>query len=194
MQIEHRSNLSYEEFAERYLFANKPVVVDDAMKGWEALRRWTPDFFKREFGDMRFTINENSKQTRAMKGNVGTTEYTMARFIDRVLASTDENPAPYFRNRILSDVFPSLKQDIMPLPEYFLPNWLPERYLVRHVNEVLNRGAALEIYIGGKGGSFPVLHYDGAGRMLFSCRFTDKSSSSCIRRNRSNICTPRLRR
>ena len=46
-------------------------------------------------------------------------------------------------------------------------NWLPERYLVRHVKEVLNRGAALEIYIGGQGGSFPVVHYDGAGTHAF---------------------------
>jgi histone arginine demethylase JMJD6 len=87
----------------------------------------------------------------------------MARFIDRVLASTEENPAPYFRNRILYEMFPSLKDDIEPLPPYFEPNWLPERYLVKYVQEVLNRGAAIELYIGGKGSAFPVLHYDGAG-------------------------------
>jgi hypothetical protein len=101
------------------------------------------------------------------KENNGKVEYTMARFIDRVLESTDENPAPYFRNRVLYELFPSLKQDIEPLPEYFLPNWLPETYLVNYVGQVLNRGAAIEIYIGGKGGAFPVLHYDGAGTHAF---------------------------
>jgi histone arginine demethylase JMJD6 len=166
-EIEHRTNLSYEEFAGRYLFANKPVVVTDALRSWKALTSWSPEFFKRQFGDMKFTINEDLKQKASYQDNVGTAEYTMACFIDRVLESTDEKPAPYFRNRVLYDLFPSLKQDIQPLPEYFLPNWLPERYLVKHVNEVLNRGAALEIYIGGEGGSFPVLHYDGAGTHAF---------------------------
>jgi ribosomal protein L16 Arg81 hydroxylase len=39
--------------------------------------------------------------------------------------------------------------------------------MVKYVGEVLNRGAALEIYIGGQGGAFPVLHYDGAGAHAF---------------------------
>jgi ribosomal protein L16 Arg81 hydroxylase len=38
---------------------------------------------------------------------------------------------------------------------------------VKYVGEVLNRGAAIELFIGGKGGSFPVLHYDGAGVHAF---------------------------
>ena len=166
-EIERRANLSYSEFSEKYLYANKPVVVTDAMRQWKAVTRWTPEFFKREFGDMKFTINEDLKRIVGYKDDNGAVEYTMARFIDRVLESTDENPAPYFRNRILYDLFPSLKQDIEPLPEYFLPNWLPERYLVKYVSEVLNRGAAIELYIGGKGSAFPVLHYDGAGTHAF---------------------------
>ena len=38
---------------------------------------------------------------------------------------------------------------------------------MNYVGQVLNRGAAIEIYIGGKGGAFPVLHYDGAGTHAF---------------------------
>jgi histone arginine demethylase JMJD6 len=165
--IERRSNLSYAQFAEEYLYANKPVIVTDAIRDWKALTRWTPDFLKREFGELRFTINEARSQEAAYKDNEGTVEYTMVRFIDRVLESTDENPAPYLRNRVLGEMFPSLTQDIEPLPEYLLPNWLPEKYLVKYVGEVLNRGAAIEIYVGGKGGAFPVLHYDGAGVHAF---------------------------
>jgi hypothetical protein len=166
-QIERRNNLSYEEFAREYLYPMKPVVVTDALRGWRALGRWTPEFFRQEFGDMKFMINEEPNQKADYKGNEGGTEYTMARFIDRVLESTDESPAPYFRNRVLYDLFPSLRQDIEPLPEYLFPNWLPEHYAVKYVSEVLNRGAAIELFIGGKGGSFPVLHYDGAGVHAF---------------------------
>lgn len=167
MEIERRANLSYSEFAKEYLYANKPVVITDAMRQWKAVGRWTPDFFKQEFGSMKFAIDDDLKRKAGYKENGGHTDFVMSQFIDQVLQSTEENPAPYFRNKILYDLFPSLKQDIEPLPEYFLPNWLPDRFLVKHVGETLNRGAAIELYIGGKGGSFPVLHYDGAATHAF---------------------------
>ncbi len=144
-------------------FANKPVIVTDAIRQWKALSRWTPEFFKTEFGDLRFTIAKEAKPRVGYNEQKDGVAYTMAQFIDRVLESTDENPAPYFRNRVLYQMFPSLKQDIEPLPEYFLPNWLPDRYMVKYVSDVLNRGAAIELYIGGKGAE----HYDGAGTHAF---------------------------
>lgn len=160
-KVDRRSNLSYEEFAREYLYPLKPVIVTDVLKDWPALNRWTPDFFRKEFGDMKFTIN-NAEYGQSSFNEKDAVEYTMAQFIDLVLESTEEKPAPYFRNKILYDLFPALKQDIQPLPEYLLPNWLNERYLVKRVAKVLNRGAAIELFIGGKGARFPVLHYDGA--------------------------------
>ena len=44
--IDHREKLSYEQFAKEYLYANKPVIITDALRDWKALRRWTPEFFK----------------------------------------------------------------------------------------------------------------------------------------------------
>jgi len=167
-EIERRDRLSYEEFAENYLYPLKPVIVTDALREWKALGRWTPEFFKREFGQMKFKMEDDDLKAKAgYKSADATIEYTMESFIDCVLESSEENPAPYFRNRILYDLFPSLKDDIQPLPEYFQPNWLPDRFLVKEVRRVLNRGAAIELYIGGKGGAFPVLHYDGAGTHAF---------------------------
>ena len=99
-------NLSYEKFAREYLFANKPVVVTDALRSWKALTRWTPEFFKREFGAMKFTLDEDLRTKIGYRDGGGAVEYTMARFIDRVLKSTDASPAPYFRNQILCDFVP----------------------------------------------------------------------------------------
>jgi histone arginine demethylase JMJD6 len=166
VDIDYRTNLSYEEFAAEYLYPCKPVVVRDALRQWKALERWTPEFFKSEFGRLKFTIND-TEYGQARYGRNSGTEFTMEQFIDSVLASTEQSPAPYFRNKILYDIFPSLKQDVEPLPEYLLPNWLGDRYLVKQVGDVLNRGSAIEIYIGGTGGAFPVLHYDGAGTHAF---------------------------
>ena len=106
-EIERRSNLSYEDFAREYLYPMKPVIVTDVLQKWPAMTRWTPEFFKHEFSSVKFTIND-STYGRASFKNGKEVEFTMAEFIDRVLESTEENPAPYFRNRnpvpILSDI------------------------------------------------------------------------------------------
>lgn len=164
--IERREGLSYEEFSTQYLYPNKPVIVKGALSKWKAINRWTPEFFKTEFGDVTFSVNDSEKGQGEYKSDGGT-QYNLAEFIDLVLASTDEHPAPYFRNQLLYELFPTLKDDIQPLPEYVHPNWLSDRYAVKRVAEILNRGAAIELYIGGKGSSFPVLHYDGAGTHAF---------------------------
>lgn len=166
-QIERREKVSYEEFAANYLYPLKPVIIKDALRDWKAIGRWTPEFFRGEFGDMKIRIGDDLKGKAGYKADSAPADFTMETFIDRVLQSTPENPAPYFRNQVLSDLFPSLSADIHPLPEYFKPNWLPDHFLLSYVRKVLNRGAAIELYIGGRGGSFPVLHYDGAGTHAF---------------------------
>ena len=157
-EIDYRSNLSYEEFAQNYLYPHKPVVITDALRSWRALSRWSPEFFKREFGNMQFTIDT---------GKNGVVEFTMDSFIDRVIASNESNPAPYFRNRVFHQTFPSLAKDVEPLPPYIFPNWMSERFLLKNVQGKLNRGGLMEIYIGGKGGAFPYLHYDGMATHAF---------------------------
>jgi len=166
-QIERRANLSYAEFSDRYMYPNRPVILTDALRRWRAISRWTPEFFRTEFADMTFEIDTGKKGTGYAENPAGKVLFTMPDFIDRVLASSDENPAPYFRNRVLSEVFPTLKSDIEPVPEYFLPNWLLDRYLVKRFRTVLNSYAIIEIFIGGRGGTFPVLHYDHGGTHTF---------------------------
>jgi histone arginine demethylase JMJD6 len=166
-QIERRANLSYAEFSDRYQYANRPVIVTDALRKWKAISRWTPEFFRTEFADMKFEIEPGKNGAGYGENRAAKVSFTMRDFIDRVLASSDEDPAPYFRNRVLSDVFPMLKSDIEPMPEYCLPNWLLDRYLVKRFHAVLNSWAVAEIFIGGWGGTFPVLHYDHGGLHTF---------------------------
>ena len=51
-------------------------------------------------------------------------------------------------------------QDVDPLPEYLSPNWLPESYALKNVQRVFREHSEIQLYFGGKGGSFPSLHYD----------------------------------
>ena len=164
--IERREKLSYEEFAQRYLYPLRPVIVTDALQHWPARQRWTPDFFKNDFGGVEFAsygAEYEQYETSSAAGQM----FKLSDYIDRVVSSTEERPVPYLRNKILAQVFPALIKDVEPLPEYLFPNWLGEAFIVKHVEKVLKRGGALELFIGGAGSAFPVLHYDSAGTHAF---------------------------
>jgi Cupin-like domain len=56
MQIDRHSRLSERVFIDEYQTANRPVIVTDAMDGWEAKSKWTPEFFKRVFGEYEVQV------------------------------------------------------------------------------------------------------------------------------------------
>jgi histone arginine demethylase JMJD6 len=153
-QIDRREKLTYQEFAHEYLYPHKPVIINGALTNWRALSTWTPQYFKTKYGSFRVNIDGK--------------EYTIAEVIDRALASTEENPAPYLRNLIMGNHIPELLQDIYPLLDYFSPNWLDGPFS-QGLHSKLHKGSA-ELYIGGKGGKFPVLHYDSAFTHAFLCQ------------------------
>lgn len=151
--IDRRNRPAYAEFERDFMKPHRPVVITGALDQWKAAN-WTPEYFRKQFSDK--TIN------------VDGTDYRMADFIERVLASSDEHPAPYFRNALIDRVIPELLPDIRPLPEYFSPNWL-EGPLSQLLRSRLHNGSA-ELYIGGAGGKFPFLHYDSWHTHAFLCQ------------------------
>jgi len=56
-EVERRSGLSPEEFFDRYYAANAPVVVTDTLRGWPALSRWSPSYFKDRFGHVEIEVS-----------------------------------------------------------------------------------------------------------------------------------------
>jgi len=142
--VERRAKLSAEEFSREHLMPRRPVVVTDALSHWKALGRWTPEFLREEFPDRLVNVDDVKRP--------------LGPFIDEVLASTAENPAPYLRNEELSAVFPEIAEEIQPLPPYMKSNWLRREF--RPPAKILQRIGSPEIYIGGAGRSFPVIHFD----------------------------------
>jgi hypothetical protein len=138
-QVPVRPGLPYEEFVHEYLNPHRPVVIPDALTEWRAVGKWTPGFFRSEFGSRELTIDGRKFSTREL--------------IDLVERSTADRPAPYFRNEMVRAVFPELLPDVSPLPPYVLPNWFRGPFYP-------SAGREAEIYIGGAGGTFPILHYD----------------------------------
>jgi histone arginine demethylase JMJD6 len=140
-QIDRRAALSREQFEREYLNPLRPVVLTDAISHWGALGKWTPQFFKENYG--------------GLTGEVDGDTIVLRDLIDRIETSTNDNPAPYLRNQLLADWPPELTADVTPMPQCTEPNWLESRvFPSRH------RLSSVEVYIGGEGARFPVLHYD----------------------------------
>lgn len=151
--IEKRHQLDYKEFVQNYMNPHKPVIISGALEQWKAMN-WTPEYFKRTLPDMPLEIDGKT--------------YRMAEFIDLVLHSSDDRPAPYYRNALIDRVLPQLLPDIQPYPAYFSPNWL-----VGPLSQMLRsrlHGGSSELYIGGRGGKFPFLHFDGWHTHAFLCQ------------------------
>lgn len=151
-----RSGLSYRQFAEEHLFPNQPVVLEDGLRQWPALGKWTPEFFRQRYPGRRLTIDRK--------------EWTMESFIDAVLNSGPGRVAPYFRNERVREVFPDLLPDLAPMPSYIQPNWLRGPLYP-------SAGRDAEIYIGGASAGFPFLHYDANSTHAFLCQvYGDKEA------------------
>jgi hypothetical protein len=140
--IDRVAGLTHREFVRRYVTPMKPVVLTDATTHWRALASWTPEYFRERYGSVDVVIDGKSWKVRE--------------FIDALLAGTPASPAPYLRNVLVEKWIPELMGDISPLPRCTAPNWLDSALFPS--SESLR---TLEIYIGGAGARFPVLHYDG---------------------------------
>ena len=142
LRIDRRSGLTQREFAREYLRPLRPVILIDAINHWPALGKWNLGYFRDAFGS----------RTVQIEGQ----QHIMRDLMDRIERSTRDHPAPYLRNLLIEEWAPELMRDILPMPGCTQPNWLASRLLKDHKSL-----SAVELYIGGAGAAFPVLHYDG---------------------------------
>lgn len=147
--LPRRKGLSYREFVQDHVVAKRPVILTDAIPEWKALARWSPEFFRSEFG---------SVETR-----VGGEKMSVREVVDGILHADGHTPAPYLhttsRGGKMQHLFPELIADIRPLPKYSFPNWLEDRHFPPSLDERLHRGPQAELFLGGAGGRFS-LHWD----------------------------------
>lgn len=52
--------LSASEFRKSYLEPERPVVITDMASTWPALKKWTPDYFAREYGSLQVKVYDQS--------------------------------------------------------------------------------------------------------------------------------------
>jgi hypothetical protein len=133
-------NMSVWRFIVSHLIANRPVVVTDAQQEWNAPRRWTPEFFKQEFGSFQVKLEDERFGD--------STSMTVARYIDEFSRFEDDgmfvprHDVPYLRysgtenSEFNTRLFVAVENDWTR--PYFLPahlyadpqvlcNWMPNQ-------------------------------------------------------------------
>ena len=140
--LERVSDLSPKEFIHEFVTPGKPVILTDLTRNWPAMGKWTPEFFSKNYGH----ISHEVKGVR----------YSVEQQMELIKSSTEEKPAPYSYNLDIDDLFPELIADVKP---FLLDRW--DRFVSPFWPKVLFRGSIKhEVFFGGKGASFPVLHVD----------------------------------
>lgn len=172
MSIDRRQKLSYREFERDYLLPLRPVIVTDAMREWPALGKWTPQFFREHYGTRPIHVDGKTMALGDM--------------MDLILASTPEKPAPYLRNERLARWPRELRDDVSPLPVYTRPNWLESPLFVRRQSL-----SSFEIYFGGHGTRFPMLHFDGLHTHAFLMEIHGRKQFWCYAPDQAPLMYPR---
>ena len=139
--LEVRRNLGQREFERDYLEPMIPVILEDSISDWKA-RSWTVQWFKDHYPDK--ILNIDGKPVR------------LGDYIDELLASDEDHPAPYLRNIDIPSEFPELLPDISRL-SHSLPTRIGSRLLPRNLP---CPDHYMELFIGGPGSGFPRIHYD----------------------------------
>lgn len=152
MQLERVSGISPEEFRNEFVAKRKPVILQDATKNWKALEKWSPEFWIKNYGNKKVVVDER--------------EYSLEDVINLALKSDEQNPAPYYRNVRIAHEYPELISDISPESEFCLPNYFLHKIFTPLRTSLFAYGQ-YELFIGGKGRSFPYLHYDVPGADTF---------------------------
>jgi hypothetical protein len=128
------------DFIRDYLRPGRPVLLKGALEGLPAAD-WTPESLKERFPDKVLPIEDE--------------EVRFGEFLDGVLESSPENPAPYLRNINVAPQFPELIPDLQPGLPHTRANWRFEKTLPSWWFE-----SGCQFFLTGPGRGFPFMHVD----------------------------------
>jgi LPS sulfotransferase NodH len=123
--IERCSNLSRNEFRDRYYAANRPVIIQNLMSGWKAMTAWTPDYLKSVAGEgmMEVMTGRNADPRHELNPSKHRAELRFADYVDMVFSGKVTNDYCLVANNhfFQRPVAHPLLQDFGAFPEYLNP-------------------------------------------------------------------------
>jgi hypothetical protein len=95
LSVERVDNITREEFLERFVKTNTPVVIRGLAEreGWAAWAKWTPDYFKQRFGDRQVMVACNGVGSGDVRDRTfygGLVEMNMREYLDKILESGED--------------------------------------------------------------------------------------------------------
>jgi len=151
------ARLSKRDFVRDFYAPQRPVVLTGMMRDWKALSRWTPEYFKRRWGEVTVRVASGREGTDFYDLNVHAISRTVrfADFVDYVETQRRGNDAYLVANNDgLREKLPELAKDLG-----FFRGLLDRRRLDGHV------------YLWyGPGGTVTPLHHDTANILFCQVR------------------------
>ena len=165
-KIERRENLTTEEFRETYIKNNRPVIITDGIRDWNAKVSWNPEYLLNNYGEEEVQLYDDLFNLIDI---VLLKDYLYKYFNNENKNPTNEKIIPYIRwytrlkdcNFVWSDHFFNTVKGYWKLP-YFLPDnnyLLPYDNIKEKLDPSVDMFPAKGIFISGKGAKTR-LHYD----------------------------------
>jgi ribosomal protein L16 Arg81 hydroxylase len=119
--------VSSEAFEKKYLEQNRPAIIIDALSGWDAIGKWSPDYLSSVLKTKRVTVAVSSEAqfnydpTSSAGEEAARYNYVQMDFVRAVSAICQDGTRHehyYLMQRSIPDEFPELLQDIR------IPEWI----------------------------------------------------------------------
>jgi histone arginine demethylase JMJD6 len=115
-EIDRRAGLSLREFKREYLYPCRPVVITDATETWRARSKWTPDFFKSQYGADLVTVYRLAGERYRADG---AETMALSSFIDTINSNSFDRFPCYIRDDWRLFVAHKELLSDYEVPEYF---------------------------------------------------------------------------
>lgn len=92
-QIKRIATPTFESFIQNYYSRNLPVILTNAIDHWSALRKWSPQYFKRIVGNKQIEVQFNREQDPLFERNSiqHKTQMQMSDLVDLIEATEHSN-------------------------------------------------------------------------------------------------------
>lgn len=129
LEIDAVDTISGKDFHENYVSRDKPLLIRKMTQNWEAIRRWSPEYFSSVDADLKVP----AKDADVTKGTVQS--FRLEEYVSLLMehermieANMQTERPPYLHDVPIFHLIPFLRDDIHPFPLELFPEWYHDRY------------------------------------------------------------------